>query len=167
MKASSTKEKSAENDTIRLFKKYEKKYFNRNSVIVGVVESRHYRNANEISRVVQKLNAKPQNIVIASVDDERKTPFVKREALSFRIPYLEFTAEYESANKHTVQQGRRFGKRYDAQLNYKRNYELVRFVDLLVAFIPERYIGDKDSAVRAKQTVRKAKQLDTETMVMT
>ena len=161
MKAESSKK------TVRLFKRHEKKYFKNNSAVIGMVGSRHYRNADKVNQIVKKLNAKDKNVIVASGGADGADALAKEAALSFKIPYLEFTPEHESANKYTIQQGRRFDKRYDAQYYFKRNYELAKFVDLLVAFIPKRYIGDKDNANGTKHTIKKAKELDTEVMVLT
>lgn len=147
--------------TRRVFMRHEKRYMKREGFVVGIVGSREWTNREKVNHVITTLQEKRGGLSIASGGADGADKMAMQLALHHGIPYKEFTPEHEEANKWTIQQGRRFDKKYSARHFFKRNAELANYVDLLVAFIPRDFIGVDDKAKGTKYTIKKAKRNNT------
>lgn len=134
---------------------------------VGIVGSREFPDAYKIGRVVETLLEKDIDFVIVSGGAEGVDSYAKHTANREDIPYLEFTPEFEDPNKYSVQPNSAFGKSYGADLYHKRNRQIARFVDLLVAFVPESHVGNPQKSRGTKSTIKKGKKCEsTEIMIL-
>jgi len=164
--SASTFKKFDVDKTRRVFMRHEKRYMKWEGFVVGVVGSREWADRGKMNHVITTLQEKRDGLSIVSGGADGADKMAKHLALHHGIPYKEFTPEHEEANKWTIQQDRRFGKDYAPRFFFKRNAELAKYVDLLVAFIPEDFIGDPENAKGTKHTVKVAKKHDTKVTVL-
>lgn len=151
----------------RVFQTHEKIYMKKYGFTVGIVGSRDWNNRGKVNEVIKSLMKKREGLCIVSGGADGADQIAKQLALHHGIPYKEFTPQHEEANKWTVQEGREFDKNYDPYHYFKRNAEIAKYVDLVIAFIPKKYVGDPQKAKGTKDTIEKAKDReDTKVMVL-
>ena len=60
--------------------------------------------------------------------------YAKKCALEFKIPYGEFPPQHEPHNMHCVMEAYNYGKPYGVGYYHKRNKDMVKYSDKVVAF---------------------------------
>jgi len=151
-----------------LLKRHEEAYIEGNSLKVGVVGSRDWEYPQKVVEVVDTLRRKPMDICIVSGGCPAGADlYAKEMALSLEIPYKEFTPQFRERTEYTAQPDyMEFDKTYEAYYYFKRNKELAKYCDLVVAFIPEDYIDNPEKATGTKHTLQKARENGTKTMIL-
>lgn len=152
----------------KIFKKHEDKYIQKHWLRVGIVGSRDFEDSEKIYDVVRTLSEKPKRITIVSGGcPDGADAFAKCAAFEFGVSYREFTPEFRSPNIYSIQDEEKFGKKYSPHLFFKRNAELAAYCDLVIAFLPEEYIGDPENARGTKHTIECARdEPNTEVIVL-
>lgn len=143
----------------KIFKKHENEYIKKHWLRVGVVGNRDFEEKKKVFDVLKTLEEKPQKITVVSGGcSSGPDAYAKNAAIQLGVPYREFTPEFKSPNIYTVQDEEKFGKEYSPHLFFKRNSELASYCDLVIAFIPEEYVGDPDNARGTKHTIECARE---------
>ena len=75
--------------------------------------------------------------------------YAKKFALEFKVPYNEFPPQHQPHNMYCVMEAYNYGKPYAVGYYHKRNKDLVKYSDKVVAFCKDGEItnGTK-SAIR-------------------
>ena len=83
--------------------------------------------------------------------------YAKRFALEFGLPYTEFPPQHLSHNQHCVLEAYNYGKPYNVGYYHKRNKDLVKYSDKVVAFIKDDVItnGTKSALEYCKKINKK------------
>jgi predicted Rossmann-fold nucleotide-binding protein len=133
----------------------------------GLVGSRDFEDYKKVSHVVKKLKFKVGKLCVVSGGcNSGADKHAKQAALNNGIPYQEFTPEFREPNIHTVQDESEFGKDYSPGLFHKRNRQLAEYCDVVIAFIPEEYVGDPSKSTGTRSTLEYAEEAGTPTMIL-
>ncbi len=83
--------------------------------------------------------------------------YAKKFALEFKIPYSEFPPQHLPHNMHCVMEAYNYGKPYNVGYYHKRNKDLVKYSDKVVAFCKDGEVtnGTKSALEYCKKINKK------------
>ena len=73
--------------------------------------------------------------------------YAKRFALEFGLDYSEFPPQHQTHNQHCVMEAYNYGKPYNVGYYHKRNKDLVKYSDKVVAFCKDGEITNGTKSV--------------------
>ena len=128
---------------------------------VGIVGARQYENKRKIQEMIFNLKRKfGDNLTIVSggcVDGADK--YVRKFALELDCTYLEFNPAHTQRNLYSAMHSAYYNKPYNVKYFFQRNTMLVKYVDYLIAFVPDRVTSSgtdftvKEATKRGKKVV--------------
>lgn len=127
-----------------------------NIIRVGLVGSRSYENRRKIKDTIYKLTLKfgCDNLEIVSGGcPHGADKYAKKYALELQCHYKEFNPSHTQKNFYSAMPDRFYEKPYHVQNFFHRNKFLAKYVDYLIAFIPE--------GIESKGTLHTVKQAKT------
>ena len=106
---------------------------------VGIVGSRRYLNKKKIKEFVFKLMEKfGDDVEIVSGGCKYGADkYAKKFALEFDMRYVEFPPFHEAYNQHCILERDDYGKPYSVSNYFRRNKQIAKYSDYVVAFIPK------------------------------
>ncbi len=83
--------------------------------------------------------------------------YAKRFALEFGLKYSEFPPQHQTHNQHCIMDAYNYGKEYNVGYYHKRNKDLVKYSDKIVAFVKDDTItnGTKSALEYCKKNNKK------------
>ena len=106
---------------------------------VGIVGSRRYLNKKKIKEFVFGLMEKfGDDVEIVSGGCKfGADKYAKKFALEFDMKYVEFPPFHEAYNQHCILERDDYGKPYSVSNYFRRNKQIAKYSDYVVAFIPK------------------------------
>ena len=103
---------------------------------IAIIGSRGYTNKRKIKEFIFQLKNKFEEdlIIVSGGAKDGADKYAKRYALEFGLPYSEFPPQHEPHNMHCVMEAYNYGKPYGVGYFHKRNKDLVKYSDRVVAF---------------------------------
>jgi predicted Rossmann fold nucleotide-binding protein DprA/Smf involved in DNA uptake len=136
-----------------------------NIVRIGIVGSREYENRRKIKDTIYKLNMKfgSGNVEIVSGGcPHGADKYAKKYALELECHYKEFNPSHTPKNFYSAMPDGFYEKQYNPKNFFHRNKFLAKYVDYLIAFVPE---GIKSSGTM--HTVKQAKTFGKNVIIIT
>ena len=108
---------------------------------IAIIGSRTYTNKTQIKNFMFRLKMEHPNVeVVSGGAKDGADKYAKKFALEFKIPYSEFPPQHQPHNMHCVMEAYNYGKPYNVGYYHKRNKDLVKYSDKVVAFCKEGII---------------------------
>ena len=105
---------------------------------IAIIGSRTYTNKTQIKNFMFRLKMEHPNVEIVSGGaKDGADKYAKKFALEFKIPYSEFPPQHQAHNMHCVMEAYNYGKPYAVGYYHKRNKDLVKYSDKVVAFVKD------------------------------
>ena len=102
---------------------------------IAIVGSRTYTNKTKLKNFMFRLKMEHQGVeVIRGGAKDGADKYAKRYALEFGLPYSEFPPQHDPHNIHCVMEAYNYGKPYGVGYFHKRNKDMVKYSDRVVAF---------------------------------
>ena len=102
---------------------------------IAIIGIRTYTNKTQIKNFMFRLKMEHPNVeVVSGGAKDGADKYAKKFALEFKIPYSEFPPQHEPHNMHCVMEAYNYGKPYGVGYFHKRNKDLVKYSDRVVAF---------------------------------
>ena len=112
---------------------------------IGIIGSRNYENKRKIKECIYKLKNKCGRILIASGGSKQGAEkYAKKYALELECEYLEFNPSHTPKNLYSALHENYYGKSYNPGNFFTRNTMLVKYCDMIIAFVPD---GDDGKAI--------------------
>ena len=122
---------------------------------IGVIGSREYQNFRKIKDTIFSLKGRFDDITIVSGGcRDGADKFAKKYAIELNCKYIEFNPAHTPKNLYSALHENYYGKKYQPKNFFHRNKMIAKYVDYLIAFIPE---GAKSSG--SENTIKEAKKL--------
>ena len=125
---------------------------------IAIIGSRTYTNKKKIQDFLFRLKMEHKDIeIISGGAKDGADKYAKRFALEFGLDYSEFPPQHETHNIHCVMEAYNYGKPYNVGYYHKRNKDLVKYSDKVVAFIKDDIItnGTKSALEYCKKINKK------------
>tara|TARA_R100000005_G_scaffold5167_1_gene2541 strand:+ start:322 stop:720 length:399 start_codon:yes stop_codon:yes gene_type:complete len=129
---------------------------------IGIIGSREYQNYRKIKDTIFSLKNRFDDITIVSggcLDGADR--FAKKYAIELGCNYIEFNPAHTPKNLYSALHENYYGKTYQPKNFFHRNKMIAKYVDCLIAFIPE---GKKASG--SEHTIKEAKKLDKKVVII-
>ena len=136
-----------------------------NIVRIGIVGSRQYENRRKIKDTIHKLNLKfgAGNVeVVSGGCPHGADKYAKKYALELECHYKEFNPSHTQKNFYSAMPDRFYDKTYNPKNFFHRNKFLAKYVDYLIAFIPEG-VESKGTL----HTIKQAKMFEKKVIIVT
>ena len=106
---------------------------------VGIVGSRRYLNKKKIKEFVFGLMEKfgDEVEIVSGGCKFGADKYAKKFALEFDMKYVEFPPFHEAYNQHCILERDDYGKPYSVSNYFRRNKQIAKYSDYVVAFIPK------------------------------
>ena len=105
---------------------------------IAIIGSRTYTNKTQIKNFMFRLKMEHRGMEIVSGGcKDGADKYAKRFALEFGLDYSEFPPQHQTHNQHCVMEAYNYGKPYNVGYYHKRNKDLVKYSDKVVAFCKE------------------------------
>ena len=106
---------------------------------VGIVGARIYTNKLKVKEFVYNLKEKFGDDVEVVSGGQLKGAdgYAKKFALEFDMRYVEFPPRHYTYNQHCILERDDYGKPYAVSNYFRRNKQIAKYSDYVVAFIPE------------------------------
>ncbi len=123
---------------------------------IGIIGSRLYESRKKIKDTVFGLKNKfgEDLLIVSGGCQHGADKYAKKYALELGCQYKEFNPAHTPPNLYSAMNEGYYNKTYQPKNFFHRNGLLVKYVDCLIAFIPEH-----DSAKGTWNTIRAAKKL--------
>ena len=130
---------------------------------VGIIGSRLYENKKKIKNTIFNLkNRFGEDLLIVSGGClQGADRYAKKFSLELGCKYKEFNPAHTPPNLYSAMNEGYYNKEYKPKNFFHRNGLLAKYVDILIAFIPEN-----DSANGTWNTVRVAKKFNKKVMII-
>lgn len=127
---------------------------------IAMVGSRQFNNILFIEREIDELyNVYKNELIIVSGGQKKGADgLVKDICLKKNIHYVEFPPIHYPWNKYCIKDANYYNKEYDVKNFFKRNIEIAKYCDRLIAFIPQGWRLEQSN--RTKHVVNEAVKLD-------
>ena len=125
---------------------------------IAIIGSRNYTNKTQIKNFMFRLKMEYKDMEIVSGGaKDGADKYAKTFALEFGLDYSEFPPQHETHNIHCVLEPYNYGKPYNVGYYHKRNKDLVKYSDKVVAFIKDDVItnGTKSALEYCKKINKK------------
>ena len=129
---------------------------------IGIIGSREYQNHRKIKDAIFSLKNRFNDITIVSggcLDGADR--FAKKYAIELGCNYIEFNPAHTPKNLYSALHENYYGKEYAPKNFFHRNKMIAKYVDYLIAFIPE---GKKASG--SEHTIKEAKKLNKKVVII-
>jgi len=108
---------------------------------IAIIGSRTYTNKKKIQDFLFRLKMEHKDMEIVSGGaKDGADKYAKRFALEFGLKYSEFPPQHQTHNQHCIMEAYNYGKEYNVGYYHKRNKDLVKYSDKVVAFIKDDII---------------------------
>ena len=121
---------------------------------IAIIGSRNFTNKRKIQDFLFRLKMEHTDIeIISGGAKDGADKYAKR----FGLDYSEFPPQHQTHNQHCVLEAYNYGKPYNVGYYHKRNKDLVKYSDKLVAFIKDDIItnGTKSALEYCKKINKK------------
>ena len=126
---------------------------------IGIVGSREYSNKRKIKNTIFELKKRfgEDLEVVSGGCLHGADRYAKKYALDFEIRYREFNPAHTVQNLYSAMHENYYGKEYKPKNFFHRNKLLAKYVDYIIAFIPEGVLsnGTVDTIKHAKKLGKK------------
>jgi len=125
---------------------------------IAIIGSRTYTNKKKIQDFLFRLKMEHKDMEIVSGGaKDGADKYAKRFALEFGLKYSEFPPQHQPHNMHCVMEAYNYGKPYNVGYYHKRNKDLVKYSDKVVAFVKDDIItnGTKSALEYCKKNNKK------------
>ena len=125
---------------------------------IAIIGSRTYTNKSKMKNFMFRLKMEHTDVeVVSGGAKDGADKYAKKFALEFKIPYSEFPPQHQPHNMHCVMEAYNYGKPYNVGYYHKRNKDLVKYSDKVVAFCKDGNItnGTKSELEYCKKIDKK------------
>jgi hypothetical protein len=125
---------------------------------VAIIGSRTYTNKKRIQNFLFELKMRePMVEIVSGGAKDGADKYAKKFALMFGLKYSEFPPQHQTHNQHCVMEAYNYGKPYGVGYYHKRNKDLVKYSDKVVAFVKDDIItnGTKSALEYCKKIDKK------------
>ena len=129
---------------------------------IGIIGSREYQNYRKIKDTIFSLKNRFDDITIVSggcLDGADR--FAKKYAIELGCNYIEFNPAHTPKNLYSALHENYYGKQYAPKNFFHRNKMIAKYVNYLIAFIPE---GKKANEI--EKIIKKEKKLDKKVVII-
>tara|TARA_R110000765_G_scaffold281619_1_gene378898 strand:+ start:724 stop:1125 length:402 start_codon:yes stop_codon:yes gene_type:complete len=130
---------------------------------IGIIGSNEYQNSRKVKDTIFNLKNKFKDslIVVSGGCLEGADRFAKKYAIELECKYLEFNPAHTPKNLYSALHENYYGKIYMPKNFFHRNKMLAKYIDCIIAFIPE---GQKSSG--AEHTIKEAKKINKKVVII-
>jgi len=131
---------------------------------IGIVGSREYSNKIRVKNVIFELKNKfgSDMEIISGGCQHGADKYAKKYALDFQVNYKEFNPAHTVQNLYSALNENYYSKEYTPKNFFHRNKLLAKYVDYIIAFIPEGI-----NANGTMDTIKHAKKLGKKIVIIT
>ena len=124
---------------------------------IAIIGSRGYTNSRKVKDFIFNLKQKlgDELEIVSGGAKEGADKYAKRFALDFDIKYSEFPAYHEPHNIHCVEGSFKYNKPYNPGNYHRRNHDLVKYSDKVVAFCKGEVTNGTLSALKSAKKLNK------------
>ena len=131
---------------------------------IGIIGSREYENRNKIKTAIFELKRKigDELLIVSGGAKDGADKYAKKYPLELRCKYMEFNPAHTVHNLYSACSENFYSKPYSPKHFFVRNTMLAKYVDRVIAFIPNniKAIGSHHALNAAKKYRKKCVIID-------
>ena len=130
---------------------------------IGITGSNGYQNYRKVKDTIFMLKQKFKEdlIIVSSGTLNGADKYAKKYAMELGCKYVEFNPAHTPKNLYSALHENYYGKKYNVKYFFHRNQMMAKYIDYLIAFIPE---GKKSSS--SEHTIKESKKLNKKIVII-